>query len=344
VVPKRLAALNRADATHGIDVAKGWVIFLVVIGHVLESKLLNGDETPILEVAYAWIYSFHMPFYFLLSGWLFKGPQPPGRYLLSKSQRLLVPYMAWLLLFNAVAIAGLCANIARGSLTPEKQVFYADLFQNQAYGGMYVHGYEVVLWFPTCLFLTQQLANAWYASLHRYTVWVLATVLYVVGYLNQYAASDFHLPWGANVVAGAMPFFVVGHEARRSGWVPEFRLGLPWLMVLVAIAAGQIPLQFHMRAAVYGIPVVSTVAAASAFMLFLWLASKNWPSSVRTASELLGRTSMTIMYSHCYFVVLLASLGVSTWWIVVPVVTAAGVGLHRLFLSVRPLKVAFAGE
>jgi fucose 4-O-acetylase-like acetyltransferase len=279
-----------------------------------------------------------------LSGWLFKGPQPPGRYLLSKSRHLLVPYMAWILLFNAVAIAGLCANIARGSLTPEKQVFYADLFQKQAYGGMYVHGYEVVLWFPTCLFLTQQLANVWYASLHRYMVWVLATVLYVVGYLNQYAAPDFYLPWGANVVAGALPFFVIGHEARRSGWVPEFRLGLPWLMVLVAIAVGQIPLQFHMRAAVYGVPVVSTVGAASAFMVFLWLASKNWPPSVRNASELLGRTSMTIMYSHCYFVVLLASLGVSTWWIVVPLATAAGVGLHRLFLTVRPLKVAFAGE
>jgi hypothetical protein len=53
---------------------------------------------------------------------------------------------------------------------------------------------------------------------------------------------------------------------------------------------------------------------------------------------------MTIMYSHCYFVVVLASLGLSTWWIVVPLATAAGVGLHRLFLTVRPLKVAFAGE
>jgi hypothetical protein len=209
-MPKSLDSSDRNGATLGINVAKGWVIVLVVLGHVLEGHILHGDVTAISGAAYAWIYSFHMPFYFLLSGWLFKGPQPPGRYLLSKSRHLLVPYMAWILLFNAVAIAGLCANIARGSLTPEKQVFYADLFQKQAYGGMYVHGYEVVLWFPTCLFLTQQLANAWYASLHRYMVWVLATVLYVVGYLNQYAASDFHLPWGG----------------ERCSWSPA--LFCPW--------------------------------------------------------------------------------------------------------------------
>lgn len=344
MVQKRLAALNRADATHGIDVAKGWVIFLVVLGHVLESQLLSGDETPILEAAYAWIYSFHMPFYFLLSGWLFKGPQPVGRYLRSKSRHLLIPYMAWVLLFNAVAIAGLFANIARGSLTPEKQLFYEDLFRKQAYGGMYVHGYEVVLWFPTCLFLTQQLANVSYALLHRSMVWAMATVLYVVGYLNQYVAPDFYLPWGANVVAGALPFFVIGHEGRRGGWDPAFILGLPWLLVLAAIAIGQIPLHFHMRAAMYGIPVVSAVGAASAFILLLWLASREWPPAVRCTSELLGRTSMTIMYSHCYFIVLLAALGVTAWWIVWPLATAAGVALHGLFLAVKPLRVAFTGE
>ncbi len=344
MVPKSLAALSRTHATHGIDSAKAWVILLVVLGHVLEGQLLRGDKTPLLGAAYAGIYSFHMPFYFLLSDWLFKGAQPVSRYLISKSRHLLVPYMAWVLLFNAMALAGLFANIARGSLTPEKQVFYADLFRKQAYGGMYVHGYEVVLWFPTCLFLTQQLANVLYAVLSRPVVWAVASVLYVVGYLNQYVAPDFFIPWGSNVVAGALPFFVIGHECRRTGWDPGFILGFPWLLVLAAIALGQIPMQFHMRAAVYGIPVVSTVGAASAFMLLLWLAARDWPPVVRHASEMLGRNSMTIMYSHCYFIMLLAALGVTAWWIVWPLATAAGVAVHSFFLAVKPLRVAFAGE
>lgn len=47
-----------------IDVARGLGIFLVIIGHLNTNEILHNT-----------IYSFHMPFFFFLSGYLNKPSQ-----------------------------------------------------------------------------------------------------------------------------------------------------------------------------------------------------------------------------------------------------------------------------
>lgn len=42
-----------------VDIAKGLGIFLVVLGHTYRKNPVQN-----------WIYSFHMPLFFILSGWL----------------------------------------------------------------------------------------------------------------------------------------------------------------------------------------------------------------------------------------------------------------------------------
>jgi fucose 4-O-acetylase-like acetyltransferase len=328
---------------HGIDLAKALVICLVVLGHVFEAGFFHDRETAVSRIVYEAIYSFHMPFYFLLSGWLFKKPRPVQEYFAAKSRHLLVPYVAWLVLFNIVAIAGLAWNVAQGTLSADKQSFYSDLFFRQVYGGRLVHGFEVILWFPTCLFLTQQIGNAAYAYLPRSGVWEMALIAYVLGYANQYLAPNLHMPWAANVVAGALPFFVIGHESRGSRVMNSRAIGLPWLLTLACIAAVGAPLSFHMRMAGYGVPIVSALAACSAFATILWLSSRSWLTPIHQFAGPLAAASMTIMYSHCWVIALCESCGVSTWWVVWPVAVAAGVVLHGMFSFVTPLKLMFEG-
>ena len=45
-----------------IDVAKGFTLFLVVFGHLL----------PLNTTLFRWIFSFHMPAFFFLSGMTFR--------------------------------------------------------------------------------------------------------------------------------------------------------------------------------------------------------------------------------------------------------------------------------
>ena len=56
-----------------LDVAKGIAILLVVLGHSFPSNIFNGKET--IDIVAKWIfdlvYSFHMPVFFFVSGYLF---------------------------------------------------------------------------------------------------------------------------------------------------------------------------------------------------------------------------------------------------------------------------------
>lgn len=85
-----------------IDYCKGFGIFYVVLGHVLGGLVLSGIIGDSVQYRFAekWLYAFHMPLFFFLSG-LFawqSGSQPFGRFISKKSATLVYPYFAWSLL------------------------------------------------------------------------------------------------------------------------------------------------------------------------------------------------------------------------------------------------------
>ena len=71
-----------------LDIAKGILILLMLVGHV-------WDDGPV----HRFIYAFHMPAFFLISGLLFRfssaGQQPLWRVILRKAKALLVPYLCF---------------------------------------------------------------------------------------------------------------------------------------------------------------------------------------------------------------------------------------------------------
>ena len=73
--------------TH-IDVAKGLGIFLVVFGHAL---VFSGYVESLM---FATIYSFHMPFFFFISGYLYKR-KDANSYFSSKIKTLLFPVLVY---------------------------------------------------------------------------------------------------------------------------------------------------------------------------------------------------------------------------------------------------------
>ena len=70
--------MNRID---WIDVAKGYGIIGVIIGHI---------STPVITV---WIYTFHIPLFFFLSGYLFHPKSSFLEFCKRKVRSLLVPYL-----------------------------------------------------------------------------------------------------------------------------------------------------------------------------------------------------------------------------------------------------------
>jgi fucose 4-O-acetylase-like acetyltransferase len=90
------------------DVAKGWGILLVVLGHALRG-LQNVQLLPREGWSHAldaWIYSFHMPLFFLLSGFFMEKAvqRPLDRALKDRAKTLLWPYIVWSMLQTLVQI------------------------------------------------------------------------------------------------------------------------------------------------------------------------------------------------------------------------------------------------
>lgn len=77
--------MNRLDY---VDVAKGLGIFIVVLGHCLA---FTGLWTSNL---FWYIYSFHMPFWFMISGYLYKQKEPAG-FIIGKVTSLIVPFVSY---------------------------------------------------------------------------------------------------------------------------------------------------------------------------------------------------------------------------------------------------------
>ena len=83
------------------DAMKGFGILLVILGHALQSSLPQFDE----NFAFRLIYSFHMPLFFFISGYIFQftlagKPLAPIPFLLKKARALALPCLSWYLIFG----------------------------------------------------------------------------------------------------------------------------------------------------------------------------------------------------------------------------------------------------
>lgn len=80
-----------------IDDLKGLGIFLIVLGHVVVTVMImsSGRVADALGLVFDYIYSFHVPFFFLLAGLTFSTRKSFLEFAKGKFWRLMVPYFVW---------------------------------------------------------------------------------------------------------------------------------------------------------------------------------------------------------------------------------------------------------
>lgn len=136
-----------------IDVAKGIGIVLVVMGHTIVPQL---KETEIGGFIWNFIYNFHMPLFFFISGWLFERRlehyTSKGKFISDKLKFLMLPYLtfsiiAYLLVNTAFKITLLSGVLSDGGYTATG--LKDALLQIVTYSGHI----DKHLWFVYSLFL-----------------------------------------------------------------------------------------------------------------------------------------------------------------------------------------------
>lgn len=185
----------------GIDYLKVLGLYLMVLGH---SPFLPDSIEKI-------IYSFHMPFFFILSGILFKNSSW-GRVIKSSISSLLIPYLC----INLICLGLWCATeFINGT-------FLFDNFLCRVGAICLGLGYERFglvpvcspLWFLLALFWCR-LATCFYAKcLHNRVVRFIfiLTIIIAVYLLNRLGIQ---IPFALSSALLALPFMLVAYESKH---------------------------------------------------------------------------------------------------------------------------------
>lgn len=132
-----------------IDYAKGLGILLVVLGHAIQEIHRKGVNNDFIVTVLDWIYSFHMPLFFVLSGLGFNFKYCRQQTIncfeeiKSFSRRLLIPYCVW----SGIYLIGSCC------LALYKKNSIISVIKEKCYAFLSMRG-AAPLWFLAALFLS----------------------------------------------------------------------------------------------------------------------------------------------------------------------------------------------
>ena len=184
-----------------LDYGKAIAIYLVVLAH-----------TALYKPAEGFIYTFHMPFFFFMSGYLFSYSKYPSymEFVKRRFRQLLVPYVVinmityllWLLVLRNV---GSDAGEDVGALSPLIAAVTVNATEM-------VH--DVPLWFLAALFMVENLYYLLYRNA-RYRVVVTLLLLLLAVLNNTY--NTVRLPFCIDISLVALLFYRLGNVMREKG-------------------------------------------------------------------------------------------------------------------------------
>ena len=179
-----------------IDAVKGLGIILMILGHIGFGGLFGK-----------WIQAFHMPLFFIISGFFFSSDKTSFLSFVSKKARtLLVPYLFFG--FVDFGFFALLSFLKGNTFSFEPMIHF--LFVNQT--GMDVLG---PLWFLTALFISEVIIFFIKKINDIHLEFSFSLVVLIFGYIFS-NFLHFQLPWSINAALVGVFFLFVGSFFRKT--------------------------------------------------------------------------------------------------------------------------------
>lgn len=184
-----------------IDNLRGIVIILVVIGHLSIPLMLQ-----------TFIYSFHMPLFFFLSGYLFnkKTFNSMKEFATKKFHAILVPYFFFALISIPI---GILNNSVQGVGTQPIKILTDFYYLNGTVG------WNTPLWFLIPLFIIE---IGYFYICRKSTTQISSTIIVLI-FLLGYGATflNFRPPFGLDIVLVGLVFYAIGNYCRQNNIIDK---------------------------------------------------------------------------------------------------------------------------
>lgn len=211
-------AKNRID---WIDMAKGYGMIAVIIAHICSGPL------------HEWIYTFHMPLFFFLSGYVFSNKDKFDVFIKKKAKSLLIPYFS---LGIPMVVFKVLFNLYQNAFNIDSTIELVKNFMFQKR--------QWTLWYIACLFFL----NIFFYLITKFAKNNILRALIVVSMtfvgLVYYKSGGTPLPWNIDVCFTAVTFFFVGNIFKQFKDKTEKVLSKNSISILLFVVFGLINVVF----------------------------------------------------------------------------------------------------
>lgn len=307
---------RRVDTTGrlvGVDVVRVLGVLAILAGHVWYTS----------DAAHLLTYSWHVPVFFLMSGYLWKDARSLREELSRRWTSIIVPYIVWWLVVCAVYLAWAIAN----GYSLRAPVYYIAL---AAWGGGAAFRPFTAFWFFSALVVAVLFLRL---VQHRPAWWAWGGAVLAIVACHLFTPLALRSPLAVVQGVGCALFVLVGMQLRRvrpglraPGWT-----GAALLLTGVALMTLPGYETFEIKSADFGTPALSIVVACLLGVGLILVAERltdgvgTWVTAVVTT---LAACATVVILLHGVPMLLLGTPRSGGWLdFVVVVVSSVGVAL-----------------
>ena len=256
-----------------LDILKGFGIIFVVLGHFCS-----------INAVYNWAYSFHMPLFFLASGYLYHKKSVIGT-VKHKFLTLMVPYFLFGIITSIYYVLI--------SFMISREVNFGELIFGLMYGTYSRIVYNKELWFLPSLFCISVIYNMLKSGMgEQKLLYALVATITVLSMLE--VVPDI-LPWGMDYhVCLFMIYYMLGNILAEKGWIEKVRklpVKYKCIWVLVLICGHSLIFTYHSLSRPLGY-IIALIGIAE--WIFISILIENHGKIL----EYIGQASLCILCLH----------------------------------------------
>lgn len=283
-----------------IDVLKGLGIILMIMGHQYYG--VGFDK---------WIHAFHMPMFFIISGFLYRRPSVIRKGICNKAKSLLIPY-AFFACIHLLIMSAKTLILGGSSKTIFLYVYHILVVNTE---GMPICG---AIWFLTALFFTTVIFILIDSHIHQSVLKMLCILLFTSAGLII-PSLGYRLPLALDVSFAGIGLFFVGKMLRsiceKVQLQGNFIIGT--LGVLLCTITININSSVNLRLGLYGNGVwffVNAIVMTISLYLLCYTLSKYGNYIVKEIS-FIGKNSIVYLGLNQFILIFFKKISVDNLYI-----------------------------
>ena len=281
-----------AERIAWIDFAKGVAIILVVLGHAIQGDLSK------------FIFVFHMPFFFIMAGFLLNfekwgGAENYKAFATKLVKRLLVPYYLANFLWYPIWFV-LCRELGHLEYfwnwsAPEPLESFLAIFIGNGNGQGLILGQ---MWFLPCLLVAQIIFIRLHNRLNKIGADVFICAIIFCSLLGLLIGKIHALPLGVDIALATQIFLLAGVLIRKYKIVGRLNLKFCVPLMVIMIVAFCLNIFVDMNARNYGDAFLFYAGAIAGTLILMKISVLITDGKIFSLISDCGRQSMMILILH----------------------------------------------